>query len=219
MTLRDEPIRKTKEDLRVVAESIIDGYETRVKTISGMMRQAYQLMLSYQQDVEDALSLLRDNMAKGQSLRRTDFDKIMSDVADVRARRQQQTSQRLDAFAAEEEDMVARLRRIVASGKGSDLTDLRKIQEDILTRQRRRERDVISVLRSFETQELELRTSLRRLLDRGKEVTITHLQREVNALTSRWTTEHPELFDAFEQLEDARSRVRSRWQDVANASA
>ena len=37
------------EDLRALANSIIDSYELRVRTVSALINQAYQLLKSFQQ--------------------------------------------------------------------------------------------------------------------------------------------------------------------------
>ncbi len=216
---KTDAVSKTRDDLRDLAESIIDAYETRVRTISGMMRQAYELVQSYRRDVENALSTLQGNMARGQSLRRRDFDSIVGNVISARARREKQVLEQLDAFSKEEGEMVMRLRRIVAHGKASDLDDLRKIQEDILTRQKSRERQVIGGLRNFEIEEHELRTALGWLLNKGQKATVAHLRSMVNALTARWTAEGREVFEAVEELEGERGRVRARWQQVVDASS
>ena len=215
---KPDAVSKAREDLRRLAVSIIDAYEMRVSAISGMMRRAYDLVRSYQHDVEDALPLLRDNMAKGRSLRRHDFDKIIGDVVAGRGRREQQVLEHLNAFGAEEQEMTARLRDIVAHGKASDLANLRKIQEDILTRERSRERQVIGVLRNYEIEEHELRAALRWLLSKGEKATVIHLRSVVNAVTARWTAKERDIFEVVEQLEEARSRVRTHWQQVIDAS-
>jgi len=216
---RTSPIAEKGRMLRDLAESVIDAYEVRVRMISQMMKQAYELVGSYQHDVENMLALLQRNMAKGQSLRCCDFDSIIRDLADTRARCQQQVSERLDAFAAEDEGVIMRLRRILAGGKASHLADLRTIQEDILTRQKQREREVIAVLRKFEIQEHELLTSLRWLLDKGEKATVTHLRSAVKTLTTRWVTREKEIFHVVEQLEEVRSRVRDRWRQVVEVSS
>ena len=213
-----DAISKTRGDLRGLAANIIDAYEVRVKAISGMMKQAHELVQSHQRDVENALSTLRDKMARGQSLRRCDFDKIISSVVAARTRRQHQVLEHLNAFGSEEDEMIRRLRRIVAHGKASDLADLRKIHEDILTRQRTREQQVIGVLRNFEIEERELRTALGWLLNKGQKATVAHLRSTVNALTARWTAKRSDIFEMVGQLEDARSRVRAHWQQVVDAS-
>ena len=216
---KTDAISRRREELRGLATSIIDAYEMRVRTISGMMRRAYELVQSYQQEAEKALSALRDNMAKGQSLRRCDFDKIVGDVIVARARRERRVLEHLDASGTQEEEMVTRLRRIVTRGKASDLADLRKIQEDILTRQRSRQRQVTGVLRDFEIEELELLTALRWLLDKGQKAKVAHLRNVVSALTARWMAKKGEVFEVVEQLEETRSRVQAHWQQVVDASA
>lgn len=213
-----DTVTTRREDLRGLAASIIDAYEMRVSSISGMMRQAYELVRSYQQHAEDALSTLRDSMAQGQSLRRCDFDEAISRVVEARARRERQVLEHVNTFGAQEEEMITRLRRIAARGKATDLADLRKIQEDILAHQRTREREVIGILRNFEIEEHELRTALRWLLNKGEKATVAHLRTVTDALTARWASKERDVFEVVEQLEDARSRVRDRWQQVVATS-
>ena len=216
---RTDIVATSQESLRSLAESVIDAYEMRASAVSGMMRQAYELVRSYQQNVEKALSTLRINMAKEQSLRCCDFDKAISGVIDANARRERQVLEHLDAFAAQEEEMITRLRRITARGKAADLADLGIIQDDILTRQKAREREVIGILRSFEIEEHELCAALRWLLSKGETATVAHLRAMVDALTTRWAAKEKDVFEMVEQLEAARGRVRDRWQQVVESSS
>ena len=212
-------VDSSQESLRRLAESVIDAYEMRARTVSGMMRQAYELVRSYQQNVEEALSTLRINMAKQHSLRCCDFDKAISGVIEANARRERQVLEHLNGFGAQEEEMITRLRRITARGKAADLADLGIMQDDILTRQRAREREVIGILRSFEIEEHELCAALRWLLSKGETATIAHLRAMADALKTRWAAKEKDIFDMVEHLEAARARVRDQWQQVVESSS
>jgi len=74
----------TGEDLRALANSIIDSYEMRVRTVNGLMDQAYSFLKSFQMELEDMIARLRDNLAKAESLRKKDFDRMIGDVIERR---------------------------------------------------------------------------------------------------------------------------------------
>lgn len=212
-------VSKIRSDLRQLATRVVDAYEMRVCAISGMVKQAYDIVNSYQQDVEHALSILRDNMAKGRSLRHRDFDGIIADVVTIRAHREKQVLENLIAFAAEEKAMTARLRQILANGDVGDIVSLGRMQEDILDRAKRRQQKVVSILRTYEVEAHELRAALRWLLDKGDAATVAHLRSVANAMTTRWAAEERCISEVVGQLEAAGSQVRSRWQKVVSASA
>ena len=207
-----------QEVLRDLAEGIIRAYEMRVKAISSMMNQAYELIRSYERTVEDALLTVRDSMARGQSLRHRDFDEIVGDISAARASREQQVLERLRAFEKEEKEMIERLREVLACGKTSDLGELQEIRNDTLARQESREREVIRALRAFEAEEHELLAALRPLVEKGENATVEHLCDAVRALTARWKTRKEEIYLLIENLEDTRSSVHSRWRQVMDAS-
>ena len=208
-----------REDLQRAAAGIIDAYEMRVSAISSMMGRAYDLVRSYQRDVEKVLPIVRDDMAKGQDRPGSDFDEIIGDVVAAHAGREQQVLRHLQAFCAEEQEMIARLREIVAQEGACDVANLGKTQEDILTRERSRERQVIDLLRDYEIEEHELRAALRWLLSKGDKATVAHLRRIADAMTARWAAKERDVFEVVEQLEEARSHVRTRQGEVIDASA
>jgi len=112
-------------DLRALANSIIDSYEMRVKTVGALMNQANQLLGSFQLEIEDMTACLRDNLAKSESLRKKDFDSMMSSVIELCRQTEEEAAGNLKRFQAEEEEMISRLRNIVLSRNRSSLEDIK----------------------------------------------------------------------------------------------
>ena len=210
---------ETQDELRKLAESIIDTYEMRVRTICGMMKQAYELLRSHEEVVGNKFATLRDRMARERSLRHHDFDEIAQHVVAARAHRGRQISEQLEAFEKEEQEMTARLCRIVAAGGASDPSEMAEIREDILTRQKNRERRVTRALREFEIEGRELQAVLESLLDTGQKATVAGLRDMVRTLTARWKAGEKDVFSLVEQLEETRNRALSRWQQVMVTSS
>ena len=54
----------TGDELKALANSVIDSYEMRVRTVNGLMEQAYGFLRSFQMELEEMIERLRDNLAK-----------------------------------------------------------------------------------------------------------------------------------------------------------
>lgn len=209
---------KAGNDLRALADSIIDSYEMRVKTVGALMDQANQLLKSFQLEIEDMMAGLRANLAKTESLRKKDFDRMMSSVIERRSRTEEEAEDNLKRFRAEEEEMIGRLRKIVLSGSRASLEDIRAIREDILTRQKEREKAIIRALKRFQIEQEDIRVALKSLLSKGEEVRIKDLRIMVKSLRSEQTDRDAELTRILEDFDVVRDRVQTQWQAVSRVS-
>ena len=208
----------TGEDLRALAHSIIDSYEMRVGTVNGLMDQAYQLLKSFQVELEDMIVLLRENLAKVESLRKKDFDRMIKDVIERRHQTEEEAQQSLKLFREEEEEMIGRLRKIVLGGSGSTLEDMGAIREDISRRQKEREKNIIKALKRLQIEQEELRVALRNLLSKGERVKVKDLKMMLKSLRAQQGDRDAEMSRMLEDLDVVRAKVQSQWQSVARVS-
>lgn len=207
------------EDLRTLANSIIDSYELRVRTVSALINQAYQLLKSFQTEIEDMIAGLRDNLAGAESLRKKDFDHMISDVIERRRQREEEAEQTLKSFQEEEGEMISRLREIILRGNSSSLEDnIKAIKEDIFKRQKEREKKIIKTLQCFQIEQEELRVALKKLLSKGEGVKIKDLRIVLNSLRTRQSDRDAELIKMLEEFEVVRGKVQTQWQTVERVS-
>ncbi|MDP3016537.1 MAG: hypothetical protein Q8N70_05635 [Deltaproteobacteria bacterium] len=207
------------EDLRALANSIIDSYELRVRTVSTLINQAYQLLKSFQTEIEDMIAGLRDNLAGAESLRKKDFDHMISDVIERRRQREEEAEQTLKSFQEEEGEMISRLREIILRGNSSSLEDnIKAIKEDIFKRQKEREKKIIKTLQCFQIEQEELRVALKKLLSKGEGVKIKDLRIVLNSLRTRQSDRDAELIKMLEEFEVVRGKVQTQWQTVERVS-
>ena len=207
------------EDLRALANSIIDSYELRVRTVSALINQAYQLLKSFETEIEDMIAGLRDNLAGVESLRKKDFDHMISDVIERRRQREEEAEQTLKRFREEEGEMISRLREIVLRGNSSSLEDnIKAIKEDIFKRQKEREKKIITTLQCFQIEQEELRVALKKLLSKGEGVKIKDLRIVLNSLRTRQSDRDAELIKMLEEFEVVRGKVQTQWQTVERVS-
>lgn len=205
----------TGEDLRALANSIIDSYEMRVSTVNGLMDQAYHFLKSFHMELEDMIVRLRDNLAKAESLRKKDFDHMIRDVIERRLQTEQEAKQSLKLFRKEEEEIIGRLRDIVLGGSSSTLEDMDAIKEDISRRQKEREKNIIKALKRLQVEQEELRVALKNLLAKEEAVKVKDVRIMINSLRAQQSDRDAELTRMFDDFDVVRTRVRDQWQSVA----
>lgn len=206
------------EDLRALADSIIDSYEMRVDTVNGLMDQAYRFLKSSQTELEDMIVILRDNLARAESLRKRDFDRMISDIMERRRQREEEAGQSLRLFREQEEEMIARLRKIILEGNRSSLEDIKLIKEDISQRQKERERNIVQALKQFQIEQEELRVALKKLLSKGEQVKVKDFKVMLRSLRARQGDRDVDLTRMLEDFDVVRDRVQNQWQAVARVS-
>jgi len=206
-------------DLRALANSIIDSYEMRVKTVGVLMNQANRLLESFQLEIEDMMAGLRDNLAKAESLRKKDFDRMMSSVIERRRRAEEEAEENLRHFQGEEEEMIERLRNIVLRGGRSSLEDVGAIREDILKRQKKREKTIIGTLKRFQIEQEDIRVALKSLLSKGENIRLKDFKVMLKSLNAQQSDRDAELLNMLEDFEVAREKVQIQWQEVSRASS
>ena len=208
----------TGEDLRALANSIIDSYQMRVRTVNGLMDQAYSFLTGFQMELEDMIVRLRDNLAKAESLRKKDFDRMIKDVIERRYQSEQETKQSLALFQEEEEGMIELLRKIVLGGSSSNMQDMAAIKEDISRRQKDREKNIIKAMKRLQIEQEELRVALRNLLEKGEEVRVKDFRVMIKALRVQQSDRDTELTNMLDDFDVVRTRVQDQWQSVARVS-
>ena len=209
----------TKEDLRELANSILDSYEMRVKTVSGLMAQAYHFLRSFQVEFEEMMVQVKTNLARSESLRKKDFDRMIGDVVQRLQDSDGEAEKSFRVFHGQEQEMIGRLRNVLLDGAGSSLTDIKAIREDILERQKERERSLIKALRRFQIEQEELRVALKGLLLKGEKVKVKDLKTMLKLIRAQESERDSELSRMLEEFEMVRDKVQTQWQSVARASA
>jgi hypothetical protein len=209
---------RVKEDLKTLANSILDSYEMRVSTVNALMEQSYHLFRDYQSELEEMIDLLKANLAKAKSLRKADFDRMMRGVMERRWSQKEEAEKVFKLFQEEEAVMIGRLRKIIVSGSRSSLEDVEAIREDILKRQKERENSIIRVLKRFQVEQEELKIALKSLLSKGECVRIKDFKLMLRSLRAQHGTRDTEFGHMIEDLEMVRNGVQARWEKVSRIS-
>lgn len=199
------------EDMRVLVQNIIDSYEMRVKTVGRLVKQANELLKSFHAEQEELASKLRDNLAKGECLRKKDFDLMMEGIRAQRKKREKEAAEVLEKFQREEEEMIAELRKIITSGERTRLEEFKTMKESILARQKEREERVREVLRNFHLEQEELGAGLRRLLSKNESVRIRDFKAMIKAIRVQQRERESEVGEMLEDFRRVREEVSAEW--------
>jgi hypothetical protein len=193
------------EEMQIPAHSIIDTYELWVKMVTGLMRQANELLKNYQAELEKMAGKLRENLSKGECLRKKDFNIMMGDIIAQQKEKGEDVTRAFEMFQQEEEDMIKRLRNILANSNSSTLEDIKVIKEDLLTRQKEREREVVKMLKGFQLEQEELSLVFKKLLSKDEKVMI----RDFKSMIKK-PLDSPERKDEIFKMLEEFGRVREK---------
>lgn len=204
-----------QNQLRKLAESIIDSYEIRINTTHSLMAQANQLLISFRLELTDMIDRVRFNLASFQSLRRKDFDDMILDIVSRYQEMEQEASDRLEKFQEQETETIRRLRNVVAHGSRVPFEDIESIREDLLTRQKERELNIIKTLKRFQIEQMELKIGLKRLIYKGENIKIKDLKNMLKAIRVQQNDANENFFSFIDDFDMARNKVNSEWQKVS----
>lgn len=127
-----------KRDLKDLAEDIIAAHDIRVNIIGEVIEDTHRMMTNFKTKREQMASELQKLLAKGESLRKKDFDRMMADIIDTHAKREEEVKRMLENFRAEEEMVAEKLRGLLAKGEEIRMRDFKKMMMEIKQGQEKR---------------------------------------------------------------------------------
>ena len=101
-------------------------YDAIVEKVAALRLSAHQTISNVKKEQEELASKLQQNLAKGESLRKTDFKKLMGEVIMKRKAREKEVMEMLAQFQQEEQEMAQGLKKLFGDGKQVRLRDLKR---------------------------------------------------------------------------------------------
>lgn len=118
-------------DLKKLAKHIIESQETRTKVIQGIIEDTHKLTEGFKKQREKTSKELEGTLAKSQSLRKKDFNKMMEEIILARKEREENVKKMLADFRKEQTEINERLQELLQRGSGLKLADFKKTLADI----------------------------------------------------------------------------------------
>jgi hypothetical protein len=171
-------------------EEITSSYEDRLQSITTIIDNTQIVLNEFQESLinttqgrEKLKSDLRDTLARNESLRKKDFDTMMSVILLFQNDREIEVRGLLNGYLAEQRAMAKTLKENLGSFRGSlngnnidRVKEFRQMLQDILKKQEERKTEVTIKLKGFQKEQNELSSALAGLLSKGRELRIRDLK-------------------------------------------
>jgi uncharacterized phage infection (PIP) family protein YhgE len=194
MTRQEKPllIDKGNENMSLAAEketvldSIISSYEARIRSIeaffdtTGHIFQDFQdSLLNTRAEREKINSQLKESLAKNGSLRKKDFDRMMSIISTHLDQGELEVRQLSQKYLNEQTKLVQQLREglrnfkdALTEGQAEKIKELQTLIKEILSKQDESRNEVTSKLKEFQQGQQQTSKMLRDLLAKGEKLRI-----------------------------------------------
>lgn len=207
------------EDMQTIAEGIICSYEMRMKSITSLVEEVTRLAENFHVQQEKMVSELKENLARGECLRKKDFDTLMQSIRAERLRRQREVRETLERFRGGEERMVMELKETLNGGAPKIAEDFTIIKERILTQQAEREKGVSEMLKVFQREQEEMSVELQKLLSKGELIRIKDFKALIKDIQAQRNLRESQVGKMLEEFRRVRESMDSQWQRLAGAVA
>ncbi|MEW6407887.1 MAG: hypothetical protein AB1465_04310 [Patescibacteria group bacterium] len=124
-----------------IAKDIIASYEARLKVVENIVEDTRRLLEEFKAKREKMAKELKEALAKHESLRKKDFDKMMEDILATQKTREENVKTMLADFQNEEMAVVQSLREMLKRGEKLRLKDFKKTLTKIKERQEIRQKE------------------------------------------------------------------------------
>jgi len=179
------------------------------------MKEMVEALRRLDAEQEAKLMELRDLLARAESMRRKDFDTLMSQVWSERRLKEEVVAQGLDIFLEEQDNLVAWLKGVVYKDN-MGLDDFRATSQMVLARQKGIETELVRLLRELHLEQEEMETGLRSLLAKGNSVRVRDFKALLKAVRLRQTGRRDDVGRLLDELWSVDEGVASRWSKVTS---
>lgn len=151
-------------NLRTLVKDILSSYDDRIKTVGEIASQTHTQISDFRKQREETTKELKDILARGEFLRRKDFDQIMAGVISNQNLREEEVKKMLEDFRHEEEAMAARLKGLLKKGESVRIKDFKKTMLDVRQEQEKRLEGAKETKEAIGLQLDQMRQDVKRLL-------------------------------------------------------
>ena len=148
-----------------IAKDIVASYEARIKVVQATVEDTKRLLEEFREKRERMSQELKEALAKHESLRKKDFDKMMEDILITQKEREENVKTMLADFQGQETAVVGNLREMLKKGEKLRLKDFKKTLAKIREEQEIRQKETPERINE---EVLRMRTEVQSLLENFK---------------------------------------------------
>lgn len=125
-----------------LSQEIINLYDRIVDRVVTLKEETKQTVEGFKEEQNELREKLKEQLAKGESLRKKDFDLLIKDIIEKRKQRGKDVAIMIEQFKIEEEEMAKGLRQLLSKGEEVRIKDFKKMLVGIRARQEERKPEV-----------------------------------------------------------------------------
>jgi DNA-binding transcriptional MerR regulator len=197
--------------MRDVAQDLISSYDARVDAIGTIIDNTYEILEGFRDKRAKLSRELKETLAKKESLRKKDFDRMINGILLSQAEKEKEVKQNLKNFIKEQKKQASELRDALTNG---EVERIKKAQIEI-------EKGIVKIkglLKYFGEEQEGLTSELRKLLNKGKDLKIKDFKETTRNLSQDvkfGQTLNREKEVKRMGLQDVATDIKSLGQDMA----
>jgi hypothetical protein len=102
------------EDMKNLAEDIAASYDVRVKALGQLVTDTHGMLDRFSKEQKEMAAAMEDALAKGESVRKEDFQKMLKDIQTRQKEREREVDDLLKGFREEQEKMASEWEKLTA---------------------------------------------------------------------------------------------------------
>jgi hypothetical protein len=130
---------------KTLPREIGEFYDALLEKVRTIRVQAQERMTEIKKEQRQLAENLQGKLAKGESLRKRDFNHMLASLVETRKNREQEVMELLARFQKEEEEMAAGLKQLLGDGKRVRIKDLKKFLSEFKRKGEERGEDIFQV--------------------------------------------------------------------------
>lgn len=130
---------------KTLPQEISEFYDALLEKVRAIRTQAQERMVEMKKEQNQLAEALREKLAKGESLRKKDFDHMLTSLVETRKNREQEVMGLLTRFQKEEEEMAAGLRQLLGDGKSIRIKEFKKFLAEFKRKEEERGEDISQI--------------------------------------------------------------------------
>ncbi len=207
------------EDMKKVAEEIVSSYQSRISTVATIIDNTRQILDDFKIKRNEISNQLKETLARGESLRKKDFDSMMQEILFHQDEREKEVRDLLKTFFQEQKEIAEIIKKSLTGTEKVRIDDFKKILQDIQAKQRTRENEVSVMLKEFQTEYKEMAESLRSLLDKREAMRIKDFKDVMKNIRSRQIERANEVRARLDEFRKERQDMASQWNNITETLA
>ena len=199
------------EDMKRVAEEIVSSYQSRISTVATIIDDTHQILDDFKIKRNEISNQLKETLARGESLRKKDFDNMMEDILSHQDEREKRVKELLKTFFEEQKEVAEIIKKSLTGAEKIRIDDFKKMLQDIQAKQRTRENEVSVTLKEFQTEYKEMAESLHSLLDKREAMRIKDFKDVMGNIRSRQIERAKEVRTRLDESRKERQDGLLEW--------